>query len=145
MKSSTEEFHVEITDWRQHGEALLQVRYQVFVVEQRVPEEEECDGMDESSRHAMATDTAGKVIGTGRLLPSGKIGRMAVLESWRNRGVGGRILGLLLEEAKRRGHSRTELAAQTRAIPFYERHGFTSYGDEFMDAGIPHRMMARNL
>ncbi|MEA3292357.1 MAG: GNAT family N-acetyltransferase [Pseudomonadota bacterium] len=145
MNNRAEKIRIKIADWRQHREALLQVRYQVFVVEQRVPEDDEWDGMDESSRHAMATDLAGNTIGTGRLLPSGKIGRMAVLESWRNRGVGGRILGLLLEEAVRRGHTRIELSAQIRAIPFYERHGFTPYGDEFMDAGIPHRMMARDL
>lgn len=119
------------------------------MTEQKIPEEEEWDGLDGSSLHAMALDRGGGAIGTGRLLPAtsgtAKIGRMAVLKAWRNRGIGGRILELLVEEAARRGDTRVELAAQTGAIPFYAKHGFTAFGGEFMDAGIPHRWMGRDL
>ena len=40
---------------------------------------------------------------------------------------------------------RVFLHAQTSATGFYQRHGFHALGEEFMDAGIPHRYMERNL
>ena len=84
-------------------------------------------------------------MGTGRLLPDGHIGRMAVLRDWRGRGVGGAILVALVERAAARGMRRLVLNAQTHAVSFYARYGFTALGDEFMEADIPHVAMARDL
>ena len=77
-------------------------------------------------------------MGTGRLLPDGHIGRMAVLPTARGQGVGSALLRSLMEEARRRGHPRAVLSAQTHAIPFYQRHGYSVIGQEYLDCGIPH-------
>ncbi len=123
----------------------MRVRDAVFVVEQGVPREIERDAWDQCSDHALALDRDGRVVGTGRLLPDGHIGRMAVLREWRGHGIGGRILGALVACARERGMKRVVLNAQTHAAPFYAGHGFAAFGDEFMEAGIPHVAMAREI
>lgn len=131
--------------WDADHHALHAIRKTVFVEEQQVPEELEWDEMDTYCRHVLACAPDGSPIGTGRLLPDGRIGRMAVLKPWRGRGVGGAILTYLLTLARRDGFASVELHAQTHALGFYARHGFTPRGDEFMEAGIPHRVMVCNL
>lgn len=138
-------FVVRIADWTDDVDALRRIRHQVFVVEQRVPIELEWDGIDAGCRHALAEAAAGIAIGCGRLLPDGHIGRMAVLTAWRGCGVGAALLRLLVEEARRGGHVRVVLNAQTQALGFYARHGFTPRGKEFLEAGIAHRAMERRL
>jgi len=123
----------------------MRVRDAVFVVEQGVPPEIERDGWDQRSDHVLALDREGRAVGTGRLLPDGHIGRMAVLPQWRGQGIGGRILASLIARAHARGMKRVVLNAQTHAVPFYARHGFAAFGDEFMEAGIPHVAMAREI
>lgn len=121
------------------------MRFAVFVEEQGVPAEIELDEWDAASEHAIAADAAGRPIATGRLLPDGHVGRMAVLPNWRGRGVGAAVLEALLARAVARGMERAVLNAQTQAREFYARFGFTQVGDEFMEAGIPHVTMARRL
>lgn len=134
-------YSVNIVDWNTCRALLHAVRRMVFIEEQRVPEELEWDEADGQCVHALACDHAGRPIGTGRLLPSCHIGRMAVVQAWRTRGVGSAILLLLVEEARRRGCGTVRLSAQTHALGFYEKHGFCAAGDVFLDAGIPHRSM----
>ena len=124
---------------------MRRVRHDVFVVEQRIPESLEWDDADATSLHALAEDGAGTPIGCGRLLADGHVGRLAVVRSWRGRGVGAALLGRLVDEARLRGHGRVVLNAQTQAMPFYARHGFDASGSEFEEAGIPHREMSRTL
>ena len=121
------------------------IRLTVFVEEQRVPVEIEWDDQDETSLHALAYTEDGKAIATGRLLPDGHIGRMAVLKEWRGKGVGGAILERLVTVARERGDKKIELFAQTHAIPFYHRYGFVENGEIFEEAGIPHQAMRRRL
>jgi predicted GNAT family N-acyltransferase len=128
-------------DWdslRDHAQAL---RVEVFVVEQGVPVELEWDEADEVSTHTVAYDQSGQAVATGRLLPDGHIGRMAVRKSARGQGIGTQVLSALLHEAKRQQFQELVLHAQTHAIEFYARHGFQIEGDEFLEAGIPHRRM----
>lgn len=128
-------------DWdslREHAQAL---RIEVFVVEQGVPVELEWDEADEVSTHAVAYDEEGQPVATGRLLPDGHIGRMAVRKSARGQGIGAMVLQELLLEAKRLGYRELVLHAQTHAVDFYARHGFVLHGEAFMEAGIAHRMM----
>jgi predicted GNAT family N-acyltransferase len=128
-------------DWdslREHAQAL---RIEVFVVEQGVPIELEWDEADEVSTHAVAYDDEGQPVATGRLLPDGHIGRMAVRKSARGQGIGAMVLRELLAEAKRLDYCELVLHAQSHAVDFYARHGFELRGEEFMEAGIPHRMM----
>ena len=136
---------IEITDWARAEAQVMPVRMAVFVVEQGVPEEIERDAFDAVSRHAIARDAAGAVVATGRLLPDGHIGRMAVAAPLRAKGVGGAVLEALVAEAVRTGLAEVALNAQVHALAFYRRHGFAEYGDVFMEAGIPHRAMRRTL
>jgi predicted GNAT family N-acyltransferase len=138
-------FGVRVADWSLEAAALRDVRHEVFVVEQRVPESLEWDGVDPQCTHALAVDADGHAIGCGRLLPDGHIGRMAVRATWRGRGVGRAILDLLIGLARARGDARVVLNAQTQAMPFYARAGFAASGPEFEEAGIPHREMALPL
>ncbi|MCC6545681.1 GNAT family N-acetyltransferase [Candidatus Sumerlaeota bacterium] len=126
------------------------IRFAVFVDEQRVPAEEEIDAIDDIAYHVIAFD-GDEPVATGRLFDGdaekklGKIGRMAVLKSHRGSGAGSTIIRALMEEAVRRDYGELALSAQLHAIPFYERHGFSAYGDAYDDAGIPHRMMKKRL
>ncbi len=136
---------VEIADWARAEARVMPVRTAVFVVEQGVPESIERDAMDALCRHAIARDASGAVVATGRLLPDGHIGRMAVLAALRGTGVGGAVLQALMTEAARLGMAEVVLNAQVHAHDFYQRHGFVADGELFLEAGIEHRTMRRRL
>lgn len=131
-------FNIVIGSWEERKADAMPIRLEVFVQEQRVPIEMEQDEMDPLSLHAVAYDSDGKAIATGRLLPDGHIGRMAVLADLRGHGLGSALLEALMAEAAKRGDRAVVLNAQTHAEPFYRRYGFTREGEEFMEAGIPH-------
>lgn len=135
---------IEQGDWEELGSEASEIRRIVFIVEQQVPQEEEWDGRDALCLHFLIRHQ-GRALGTARLLPDGHLGRVAVLEEGRGLGLGRRLVEAAIEAARRQGHAHLELAAQLQAIPFYERLGFTAYGDEFLDAGIPHRNMSLPL
>ncbi len=137
--------HVVCVPWDTHRDQLRRVREIVFIDEQRVPRELEWDDEDDVSTHFLALTEAGQAVGCARLLPSGQIGRMAVLPSHRGTGLGRRLLTEVVEEAKRRGFTRVHLHAQTHATDFYRKGGFLPVGGEFMEAGIPHRAMELEL
>ena len=132
---------IRIVDWVRYGEALSSLRHTVFVEEQGVPIELELDGEDATARHAAAFSDDGRLIGTGRMLASGKIGRMAVSQSMRRQGIGRALLDALVAEAKRLKFEEVSLGAQLPAVAVYERAGFEAYGDILLDAGIDHKMM----
>jgi predicted GNAT family N-acyltransferase len=129
---------VELGDWNAMRQWAEPIRYAVFVDEQKVPSEMELDDWDVKSVHAVAFDDAAAAVGTGRLLPDGHIGRLAVSRTARGNGTGSALLRALMEEARRRGHREAVLSAQTHAIEFYRRHGYEIAGSEYLDAGIPH-------
>jgi predicted GNAT family N-acyltransferase len=141
------DFTVSTADWANEDDrhACRMVREQVYIVEQKVREEDEWDEFDERSRHVLARDAQGNAIGTGRLTPDMMIGRMAVLREWRGREVGAMILHTLLEQARAMHYPAIELHAQTQVVPFYERAGFERYGDEFVECAIPHVHMRKEL
>ena len=129
---------IRLGDWATLGLDATAIRFEVFVDEQKVPAEIELDDMDAVCLHAVAYDDFGAAIGTGRLLPDGHIGRMAVRQPGRGTGVGGAILSLLMQKARERGDAAVVLNAQTVAAPFYARHGFVQQGEVFEEAGIAH-------
>ena len=92
-------FRIEVVDYAQAQDELRAVREPVFVQEQQVPLEEEWDALDPLCRHVIARDESGQPIGTGRLTPERKIGRMAVLRDWRGKGVGDALLSALMAQA----------------------------------------------
>ena len=139
------DFNIRVVEWGTEREAVRSVRQAVFVIEQNVPEEEEWDGLDPECVHVLAEGPDGMAIGTARMTAGGKLGRMAVRGDFRTRGVGTAMLEALVDLARNRGLRRVVLDAQVRALGFYEKRGFAAEGPVFMDAGIPHRWMTRDL
>ncbi|MSQ55313.1 MAG: GNAT family N-acetyltransferase [Betaproteobacteria bacterium] len=135
---------IKLLSWKEAREDAAPIRFEVFVEEQGVPRDIELDEHDETSLHAVAFEDDAAVA-TGRLLPDGHIGRMAVLAAWRGRGVGSRILLQLIDAARARGDAHVALSAQVQAVPFYRNHGFIEEGEEYLDAGIRHRAMRLEL
>jgi predicted GNAT family N-acyltransferase len=138
-------FRVEPIEYASGLADLRAVREAVFVREQRVPPELEQDALDPVCVHVVARDAGGMPIGTGRLTPEHRIGRMAVLPQWRGHGVGDALLLALIEQARLRGWREVALNAQASAIGFYLRHGFVAHGERFHEAGIEHQAMRRVL
>ena len=119
------------------------IRIRVFVEEQRVPAEIELDRDDQRAVHFLAL-VSGKAVGTARVVMSrgrAKIGRMAVLKSYRRKGVGMMLLKRTIAAAKKWRAQKIYLHAQVPVIGFYERMGFRAVGRVFDEAGIPHRKM----
>jgi len=139
---------IRVSDWPPAREEAQRVRFTVFVDEQRVPPELEMDEHDAVSIHALAYTKIGgtpRAVGTGRLLPDGHIGRMAVLKEWRGRGVGRELLRALMQRARERGDREVVLAAQVQAMPFYAAEGFKPEGPVYVEAGIDHQDMRCRL
>ena len=144
---------IELCAWPAARAEAASIREKVFVTEQGVPAELELDEHDPQCVHALARDDTGRAVGTARLLPGeahcarivAHVGRMAVLKEWRGHGVGGALLARLIEAARERGDTEVALSAQTHAEGFYRTYGFLGEGDEFLEAGIMHRMMRRVL
>jgi predicted GNAT family N-acyltransferase len=135
---------IELLDWERARGQAAPIRFAVFVEEQGVPFEIELDEYDPVSVHAVAFEGQ-KAVGTGRLLPDGHIGRMAVLAAFRGKGIGGALLQALMKAAQARGDREVMLSAQVGALRFYRAHGFQPEGDEYMEAGIRHQAMKRSL
>lgn len=119
------------------------IRLRVFVREQGVPQEIELDKDDQRASHFLAT-VQGRAVGTARLVVENgraKIGRMAVLKSYRGKGVGKALLKRAIGSARKKKVKMIYLHAQVPVIGFYEKMGFQCIGRLFMEAGIPHRKM----
>lgn len=130
--------------WPAEEKVLRQLRQTVFVEEQGVPEAMEWDGHDDEAIHILALRDR-DAIGCGRLLPDGRIGRMAVLAGERGKGIGRRLLEALIDAAREAGIEALCLHAQQHAMDFYRRAGFVPAGEAFEEAGIPHVAMHRHL
>lgn len=141
MTAAAGPFQVVVADYATAFDALRAVREVVFVQGQGVPVELELDALDPRCRHVLARDPDGLPIGTARLTPEGRIGRMAVLAGWRGQGVGSALLHALLRLAREQGVARVVLHAQVDALGFYLRHGFEAVGERFAEAGIEHQAM----
>ena len=124
--------------------ALLALRHEVFVVGQGVPADLERDELDAVADHAVA-ERDGRVVGTGRLLPDGTIGRLAVAPALRGQGIGAEVLARLEDRARERGLPAVELHAQLHARGFYDKAGYASYGEVYVEAGIDHVSMRKQL
>jgi predicted GNAT family N-acyltransferase len=127
--------------------AALDVRHEVFCIEQGVSLRDERDGRDRDALHLVAVED-GVVVGTCRLLLEGttvKLGRMAVARSRRGLGLARALLGEADAQARVLGGEHIMLGAQVTAQVLYERAGYEAYGDVFLDAGIEHVMMVRAL
>jgi len=138
-----EEYILKVSLWNKSKIQLSAIRREVFIQEQKVPEELEWDEFDVVAEHILVLNKENRAIATGRIKADGHIGRMAVLKTYRQKGIGSEILLALLVIAKNNNLSRVYLHAQVSAITFYEKQGFICSSDEFLDAGIPHKSMIK--
>jgi predicted GNAT family N-acyltransferase len=136
---------------RAHGEdemaAALELRHEVFCVEQGVPEREEVDGRDPEGIHLVAV-ADGELVGTCRLLMVGstaQFSRLAVRASARRQGVATALLRAADRETIAHGGRRLVLHAQTYAQELYERAGYRPRGRAFTEAQIEHIAMEKQL
>ena len=123
--------------------AAFALRREVFVWEQKVPEEEEHDAYDFTATHFVAV-VEGEVVGTLRLIDMPehvKIGRVAVRRAFRGRGIARLMMDAAMDHARARGRDKFYLTAQSDKLGLYEKLGFSAFGPEFFDGGMPHRAM----
>lgn len=126
------------------------IREQVFVKEQDVPLEDEFDQFDTLDglcEHVLVQYNE-QPVGTGRIRfinGVGKLERICILEPYRKFGLGKIIIKALEKIAEERGASQVKLHGQTQAEGFYKKLGFTTSSAIFMEDGIPHILMLKEL
>lgn len=127
----------------------LRIRHKVFVQEQRVSMEEEVDKDEAYSIHFVLYLNPDEPVATVRLLPLNdtqvKLQRMAVLPEKRGQHYGETIILEAEKFAQEQGFKEIILGAQLTAETFYEKLGYQSYGDVFLDANIEHHHMKKEL
>jgi predicted GNAT family N-acyltransferase len=125
---------------------VFAIRKTVFVVEQRVPEEEEYDEFETISRHFLA-HADGLPCGTARwrVTEKGvKMERFAVLAEFRGRGVGSALVEAVLADIAAQSALSDKvryLHAQVTAVPLYRKFGFRAEGELFYECDIAHYKM----
>ena len=140
--------NVKMVTNTEERELAYAIRKKVFVEEQNVPLEEEIDQYEDEAVHFLLFNDEDTPIANGRfriLDGIGKVQRICVLSEFRGNGAGQTIMNAIEDYAKKQDLSKLKLDAQTQAIPFYERLGYRVASEEFMDAGIPHRTMIKDL
>lgn len=124
----------------------LALRFEVFVDEQRTPPEEELDGLDQGALHLVVYD-GDEPIAAGRIIDAGDgvcmLGRICVKLTRRGEGIGDFAVRAMIRKACDMGFRGQLLHAQVQALGFYEKLGFKAYGEQYMEAGIPHVSMRR--
>ncbi|WP_062239375.1 GNAT family N-acetyltransferase [Fictibacillus sp. FJAT-27399] len=136
--------HVKTDEER---EDAIKIRKKVFVEEQGVPLEDEFDQHEDAAEHILVMD-GDHPVGTGRwriVDGMAKFERICVLPSHRKFGVGKIIISTLEECAREKGLTAAKLHGQTQAEPFYEKLGYKSASGVFIEDGIPHIIMKKNL
>jgi predicted GNAT family N-acyltransferase len=128
-------------------DAALELRHEVFCVEQGVPEHEELDGRDDEGIHLVAI-ADGELVGTCRVLMVGttaQFSRLAVRATARRRGIATALLEAADAETLAAGGRRLVLHAQTYAQELYEQAGYRTRGRVFREAGIEHVAMEKRM
>ncbi len=138
MTSHFNQVKITQVTWSQAQNDLRGIRTEVFIDEQYVPIDLEWDGLDQTAQHLLAMDYANTPIACARLLGDGSIGRMAVLKTWRGRGVGSALLSRAIDIHQQQGVQIIKLSAQMHAITFYEYAGFVVCSQPYLDANILH-------
>ena len=129
-------------------EGAFEVRKQVFVEEQGISEDLEIDGHEEEALHIVVKDGE-RVIGTARVLflatNQVKLERMAILKTFRRKGIGRRLIYHLSEDLSKKQVVQVVLHAQYSVVAFYKSCGFEESGSPFWEAGIKHIKMQKKL
>ena len=142
--------HTVLVNSQEQLEQAFEIRKKVFVDEQQVPLEDEFDEFDQLNsdcKHLLIMDSE-HLVGTGRLREVegvGKLERICILKPFRKLGLGKIIVGELEEIAKEKGLESVKLHGQTHAESFYQNLGYQTVSDVFMEDGIPHILMKKEL
>lgn len=139
MTTPMSDMQITVSD-RHATPVMRDIRKRVFIDEQKVAPELEWDEHDATATHFLLT-VDGRALGTARLLPNGRIGRVALLPEARGKGLGLSLMRAVMEHSRQRGLQHLELSAQTHALGFYAQLGFVACSDVYLDAGIPHQTM----
>ncbi|MBA7507801.1 Acetyltransferase [subsurface metagenome] len=139
-------YKIVVSDCELRG--AFEVRRQVFIKEQNIPEDLEFDTYDREALHMVVKDVE-RVIGTARVLfltaNQAKLERMAILKPFRRKGVGRRLIYYLNEELNKRQVEQVVLHAQCSVVTFYKSCGFEESGVPFWEVGIKHIKMQKQL
>ncbi|MDH5392756.1 MAG: GNAT family N-acetyltransferase [Gammaproteobacteria bacterium] len=127
-------------DWTKDKNAIMSIRQQVFIDEQKVPEKLEWDQHDTSAFHCLVTADA-QLVATARLQTDAQLGRMAVLKPFRNKGIGRLLLKHMIDLHRSQLSGPLFIHAQAQAMDFYTKAGFIKQGPQFIEAGIAHYKM----
>ena len=131
-------------------EVAFAIRKEVFVEKQGVPlvdEFDEFDKLNGLSEHVLVYHRA-EPVGTGRIrwvVGRGKLERICILEPFRKLGLGKVIISALEEIAEEKEVTQVKLHAQTHAEDFYKKLGYQTSSNIFMEDGIPHILMMKEL
>ncbi|WP_068983432.1 MULTISPECIES: GNAT family N-acetyltransferase [Lysinibacillus] len=141
-------YNVKIVETTKEHDDAITVRKKVFVEEQGVPLHLECDAEDASATHFIMYE-GNEPVGAARLRSiendAAKIERVCILQDQRGKNLGALIMKEMEKHAISIQMKKLKLHAQSYAIPFYEKLGYSVTSPEFMDAGIPHRAMEKNI
>jgi predicted GNAT family N-acyltransferase len=143
-KATLKQVKIKQVTWQEAENELRAVRTPVFIEEQFVMPEFEWDEIDAGAVHLLAM-FKNQPIACLRIIQYQKIGRMAVIKPWRSNGLGAALLQKAINICKKYGRKRVHLSAQTHAIDFYLKAGFTQTSDEYIDVDIPHVDMRLDL
>lgn len=134
---------VKNADWAYDKGNIKAIRQQVFINEQHVPEDMEWDQHDDSALHCLVFSDD-QAVATARLQKDGQLGRMAVLKTFRGKGIGRLVINHMLELHHAQLSTDIFIHAQKHATGFYNQFGFVRQGSEFIEAGIAHYKMVLN-
>jgi len=141
---NNDDLKIRLANWNTDKNMILHIRTQVFVIEQKVPEELERDEWDPQMIHVLAF-CRGNPVGTARMSKKGHIGRVAVLKQMRGKSIGALMMEELENQAAHHSLVEVHLNAQIQAVGFYERRGYSAAGESFLEAGIPHIPMNKSI
>ncbi|MFD2045372.1 GNAT family N-acetyltransferase [Ornithinibacillus salinisoli] len=138
---------VKIVETNLEKEHAFHVRTIVFVEEQNVSPEEELDQHDAEAIHFIGYEENQPIAASRLRLVDGygKLERICVLKEYRGKSFGKQIIKSMEDVISEKGYTKVKLNAQTHAEEFYKRLGYQTVSGEFMDAGIPHVTMIKEL
>tara|TARA_B100000029_G_scaffold437704_1_gene453067 strand:+ start:1209 stop:1649 length:441 start_codon:yes stop_codon:yes gene_type:complete len=145
------EIVIRVVKTKAEYSSAMKVREIVFINEQQIDQSVESDGYDLNATHVIA-ESFGQTVGTGRIIKSAdgeintaRLGRMAVLDTFRRKGIASLILRALESEAKKQGFKNITLHSQSYTKSLYSKEGYLERGKPFDEAGIEHVTMVKEL
>ncbi|MGB1197991.1 MAG: GNAT family N-acetyltransferase [Thalassotalea sp.] len=135
-------FSVSRVKWEQAAPLLKNIREKVFVCERRIPKNVEFDRRDRHAIHILVCDDhSQEPIATARILPTGEVSRIAVIQSFRKHKIDRLIIKELLAIAGDLNLDEAFIYSPLDAVQYFTKHNFTPAGAVFMEAGMPRQRM----